>query len=241
MKVYSNVDLVGRSDSNIQFLHFLPGSQSLLRFKSSLDFLKNVYHEKFDAVLIFNANIFFIVNCFFLKIINRKIKIIFFDLLLKKPAGKKQNFIALIKGRLLNSVDCFFSVHKDLSDYEKYYGISEARSRYIPFKANNYEMRDDYELDDKGYILSCGVSHRDYKTLFSAIKDLKVKVKVVLPDAKNIQFHKSQIDFDSVPENVEIVRHDFNKKSWNSILSGAKILFIPIAEDSIHPSVISVY
>lgn len=241
MKVYCNVDLVGRSDESIKFLYFLPKSQTIYKINSLFWFVRSLSKSDLDCILIFNANLFYMVAGFLYRLSGGRAKIIYFDVLLKLPAGLKQKFIARIKSLLMRSVDCFFSVHKDLSDYSKYYGIASSRSRYIPFKANNFEIRESYSLSDEGYVLSCGVSHRDYKSLFKAVDGLAVKVKVVLPDSHNIQFHKTVVDLEHIPKNIEIVTHDFNKDSWNKILAGAKFVVIPISMDSIQPSGISVY
>jgi len=241
VKVYCNVDLVGRSDESIKFLYFLPKSQAVYKLDSLFWFLRTLSKSDLDCILIFNANLFYMAASFLYRLCGGKAKIVYFDVLLKLPVGIRQRVIATIKSLFLRSVDCFFSVHKDLSDYSKYYGISSSRSHYIPFKANNFEIRASYPLSDEGYVLSCGVSHRDYKCLFKAVDGLDVKVKVVLPNSHNIQFHKTQVDFAYIPKNVEIVAHDFNKDSWNKILSGAKVVVIPISMDSIQPSGISVY
>lgn len=241
VKAYCNVDLVGRSDESIKFLYFLPKSQAVYKVNSLFLFLRALLKSDLDCVLIFNANLFYMIASFLYRLSGGKAKIIYFDVLLKLPVGIKQRIIAKIKSLFMRSVDCFFSVHKDLSDYSKYYGIASSRSYYIPFKANNFEIRASYPLSDEGYVLSCGVSHRDYKSLFEAVEGLDVKVKVVLPDSHNIQFHKTLVDFAHIPKNVEIVTHDFNKDSWNKILSGAKFVVIPISKDSIQPSGISVY
>jgi len=241
VKAYCNVDLLGRSDETIDFLFFLPKSQALYKVKSLFGFVRCLIRADVQYILIFNANLFYMVACFLYRLCGGKAKVVYFDVLLKLPVGIKQRVIAKIKSWLMRSVDCFFSVHKDVSDYARYYGITASRSRYVPFKANNFEIKDAYSLSDEGYVLSCGVSHRDYKSLFKAVDGLDVKIKVVLPDSHNIQFHKTVVDLAAVPKNVEIVTHDFNKESWNKILAGAKFVVIPISIDSIQPSGISVY
>lgn len=132
-------------------------------------------------------------------------------------------------------------VHKDISLYKRYYGIPEAKARYIPFKANNYEIRDQFVSNDGGYILSCGASYRDYGCLISAAKKVALPIIILLPKADIAALHNTYVDIRDLPNNVSVIIHDMNKFSWNKYIANAKMIVIPIRKDCIQPAGISAY
>src|SRR6266540_4373618 len=61
-------------------------------------------------------------------------RLISLDIHLLKPTGWKQRVAALIKRFLLRKVDLHILYFNDLEGYERYYGVSPAISRFVPFK-----------------------------------------------------------------------------------------------------------
>lgn len=241
MKVYANVDLTGRSDEDVEFVT-LPhkGNRNVITLpiyaaRTALQLKK----LKIDAALIFNASSLEMIICQLLKWASPGTLIYYFDINLKKPNSFNSRLYAWIKKGLLRHCDTLLCVHKDTRDYQAYFGAT--KTYYIPFKANNFEVHDSIETSDDGYLLACGVSHRDYYTFFQAVEDLEIPVKVVLPNDANIKTHKAFLGDKPIPANVEVIRHDFDPKTWNNLLARASIVVIPITEDCIQPAGVSVY
>jgi glycosyltransferase involved in cell wall biosynthesis len=237
---YSNIDLQNYSTSDFVF------SPHVDRPKSALGILKYIYTTvtqlktiQANRIIFFNPLLIDSLCNFFYKITGGKAISFFYDLNLKLPKTAKDRILNRIKKFLLSYVDIIICMHKDTSAYKEHFGLS--RIIYVPFKANNFSTYELIKTSDQDYALACGVSHRDYKTFFDAIKDLPIKVKIVLPDDRSIVLHKAYLGSDPIPSNVEIIRHDFNKNSWNNILAAAKFVVIPITADCIQPAGISVY
>jgi len=174
-------------------------------------------------------------------ILRQKTATIFFDTLLQRPDNMREKMVCGLKAVLFCGVDKFFSVHKDTTGYELYYKIPKSKFFYIPFKANNYNVAHKYESVDKGYVVACGASLRDYKTFIQAIKEVGVSAKIVLPNADVASFHNTPDFGDKLPSNLAVIRHNFDRDSWDRYISEARIVVIPIQERAIQPAGISVY
>jgi glycosyltransferase involved in cell wall biosynthesis len=242
ISVFSNQDLEKRSDNRIKFKKFLiPGLSfsSPASIKEFVTALNTASTAPPSAFLIFNPQFKDFLFAFFYKALGGKSKFFQFDALFKKPEKFLDFLYAPIKRLIYSYSDFFVCVHKDISEYQKYFGVKNAI--YVPFKANNFEIKDTIETSDGGYILSCGVSHRDYDTLAKATKDLNCRIKVVLPDEKQTKYHRTVLGCLSDAKNIEIIRHDFKKGSWNNYLANASFVVIPIEKNAIQPAGISVY
>lgn len=240
MMVYSNADLVNRSDQKIQFIYSHSEPRSWMAYILSLPKqVSNLKKSKVDAYLIFNPQFKDALAFYLFKILGGNAKVFYFDILLKKPINKKEKLFSLIKKEVYSKCDRFICVHRDTSAYKRYFGVT--KTFYIPFKSNNFEIHHRIKTLDKGYVLSCGVSHRDYETLFKAVEDLDFRVVVALPNDKDVTYHQASLGRSPIPKNVEIVRHDFNKDTWNDLLANASFVVIPIDKDCIQPAGISVY
>jgi glycosyltransferase involved in cell wall biosynthesis len=240
MRIISNLNLSDRSNQKFEYLF----EEGLFVFRGLKDYVstsKRIKEMNAKAILIFNPVIRVILFAFIYKSLFRGRAILtIFDLNLKKPRTFIQCRIASIKGWLINKADKVVCMHKDYRDYIQYYNIKPEKFNYVPFKANNYEIKDQYSTSDGNYVLTCGVSHRDYDAFFSAVDGLDIPIKLVLPSDDAIVMHMTKIH-NQPPKNVEVIRHDFNKESWNQILSKASFVVIPIEEDCIQPAGISVY
>src|SRR5438105_3381961 len=64
--------------------------------------------------------------------------VVLVDAIFSKPKTLWQRIEAWIMRLLLKRVDHFIHYFRELNGYQKIYGISPARSSYIPFKANLY-------------------------------------------------------------------------------------------------------
>src|SRR5690606_29800672 len=154
--------------------------------------IRKLRSDNIDALLLFNPGIKEIILCVLTRTTLRK-KVFFFDANLKKPKTSTEKVISQIKGRLINTCNRFIAMHKDLSDYYRYYSNDRSKGEYVSFKTNCYEVNDTIEIEAGGYILSCGASHRDYDTLIDATRETNRKVLIVLPNQAGAILHSSKL------------------------------------------------
>lgn len=216
----------------------MPPSGKWGRVAQAIRVLKGL--KRYDAFIAFNPDIDEAIVAFAAKwLLRRKTAIIFFDALLQRPVGLTGICKSRIKQALFTGVDRFFCVHKDTSGYQKYYGIDAAKFVYIPFKANNFHDRLKYVSRDEGYVLACGASLRDYRTFVEAVGRMKVPAKIMLPGKGVAVFHNTDLEEARLPSNVQVIRHDFDRNSWNQIIANARVVVIPIQKQAIQAAGIS--
>jgi len=197
--------------------------------------------RKYNAFLAANPTLDTIFICFLAKLIYPKTLIIAFDILLMKPETSKHRILARIERILFIGIDKFFCNHKDITGYERYYGINKKKLYYVPFKANNYHLLSDFVVRDKGYVLANGASYRDYGTFLKAMTKLGYPTKIVLPGKKVAKYHHTILPEESCPENVTVIRHDFNAYTWNTFIADARIVVVPIKKGTLQSAGVSVY
>jgi len=194
-----------------------------------------------DAYLALNPSSEVMIASFLAKyLLLKKTKIIYFDILLQRPTSFIEEIKRLFKIIILKSVDKFLCVHKDISGYEKVYKVKRNKFKYVPFKANNFNMVDKFKTEDHKYVLSCGASHRDYKTFILAMKQLGYPAIILLPSNDIAAFHNTKLIDSVLPENIEIIHHDFNRDTWNKFLANSRLVVVPITQGTIQPAGISV-
>ncbi len=239
LRFLSNVKLVNWVPDEIE-LDYMPASPSgkWARVAYAVRLLKRL--RKYDAFIAFNPDIDEAIVAFAAKrLLCFRASVIFFDALLQRPLGLKSVCKSMMKRVLFTGVDRFFCVHKDTSGYQRYYGIDAAKFVYVPFKANNFHDRFNYVSRDEGYVLACGASLRDYHTFVEAVSRLKVHAKIMLPGKGVAVFHHTELDEAQLPTNVEVIRHDFDRHSWNQVIANARVIVIPIQRHAIQAAGIS--
>lgn len=165
------------------------------------------------------------------------------DVVLRKPESVKSSLSAEITRRLLRRVDYFLHYFRDLSGYKKYFDIGPERSGYVPFKPN-LRYRIDAQPDADGeYILCLGYSMRDYETFFDAVQGLPYAAAIPEPDFRELRNHRSSFTraLSALPKNVRLLSDDGSQACLVRILSGAKLVVIPILKSSICASGIGIY
>ena len=104
------------------------------------------------------------------------------DLLLAKPEGLRQRLSAVIKRVAFWRIDHFVHYFRDVSGYQKYFGIGPDRSSFVWFKANIREHLDVQPDSDGQYILCFGSTQRDYDTFFRAVWSLPYRAAIPKPN-----------------------------------------------------------
>ena len=198
--------------------------------------------RNYDGFLIANPIWDLLLLCFISKyILRNKTSLIVFDILLKKPERfLKNRLFSYIIRILCASIDKFLCNHLDTSGYEKYYKIPHNKFYYIPFKANNYDIISQFNIRDEGYILANGASFRDFDTFIMAINKTGYPAKIVLPGSAIAGFHNTYFKEEKSSPNVMIIRHDFDRFTWNEYMANSRIVVIPIMKDTIQSAGISV-
>jgi glycosyltransferase involved in cell wall biosynthesis len=240
-RILTNVSLTNHFPTEVSLTHFqFKKSRGTDKVWGTIRLLRMM--AQVDAFVAFNPDIEEALVAFLNKyVLRRKSVTLFWDTNLQRPERLRRKIISRLKSVLFRGVDKFFCMHKDTTGYELYYRIPRAKFLYIPFKANNYDIIKRYETSDKGYILACGASLRDYGTFIRAAKQVGYPARIVLPDRKVASFHNTPLDECNLPANVEVIRHDFDRDSWNRNIAEARIVVVPILERALQPAGISVY
>ncbi len=236
LSIFCNTRLTNRYPSKIRRIDYHDFSRRKVTLLSVRKLL--AYH----AGLFFNSSPFEKVLAFLLKLSSfGNLKIIFFDELLQRPESIRDIILLLPKIICLRCVDLFLCVHKDVTGFKKIFRIPSEKIEYIPFKANNFEIIDELKTTDQHFVLSCGASHRDYDTFLHAMQlNPSVPATIVLPDQRIATYHKTRLNKKELPANVKILRHDFNKSTWNQIIAKSTFVVLPIKENVIQAAGISV-
>jgi glycosyltransferase involved in cell wall biosynthesis len=198
--------------------------------------------DSIEAFLIANPSTLIILRIGILKFLKViRCPIFFFDLILKRPEGLFENFVARVKGMFIRRTEYIVVIHRDTSGYEKYYGLRADQFVYVPFKANNIATYMNYDTNSENYVVALGASQRDYKTLIEAAKFVDSKIVIVCSD-ENAEKHNANIkDVSTCPENVIRIRDALDSHAWYTYLAKAKFVVVPILANAIQPAGISVY
>ena len=126
-------------------------------------------------VLVINCDVGLVLKlCAYFLVFPWKHKpVIAVDLVLRKPRTQKARAAAVLKKLLFQRAGHFINYFRDLSGYAAWYGITPARSTFVPFKPNlryRYDPRTDATEGD--YVLCFGRSQRDYDTFLKAMESL---------------------------------------------------------------------
>lgn len=162
---------------------------------------------------------------------SHRARIVLLDILLSIPVGFKGRVKAWLIGRLLRRTHRIMLYYRNTQGLEEHYGIPADRFLYIPFKVNQREMISRITPVDGGYVFCGGKTRRDFATLFEAVKDLDVPVKVVTTSNSDIARHGSYVDERTAPPNVEVVRLDGSPEAFIDHMASARLVALPITPE----------
>ncbi len=183
-----------------------------------------------DVPLVLKLSGFFLLFPYFRK------PIIAVDLVLRRPEHSKTgNLGRIVKTFLFARVDHFIHYFKDLSNYQRIFGIGPERSSFVPFKPNiryRYEVQPNSEGE---YVLCFGRSLRDYDTFFDAMENVAYPGAVPQPDFAALKKHDSRFtrNLSDLPKNVKLLEDDGSSGSLVKIIAGARIVVLPILKVSL--------
>ncbi|MDA8347903.1 MAG: glycosyltransferase family 4 protein [Pseudomonadota bacterium] len=233
-------DLEYPSSGNVQQIQFeLPPIRNL-RFVVSI--LSNLWKVRNGTAIFVSipggAELLFL---FMAKMLyRRRLSTFTFDLLLRAPETRLERLSARMKRLLLRAVDVFICVHKDVSGYARTYGIPPDRCEYVAFKPNNWDLESAVVSRDGDYVVALGASHRDYRILIEAVRDVGIPVKIILP-RERITMHNADLGDSPLPANVEHLEEHGGRLGWNRYMAESRLVVIPILPGVIQPAGVSVY
>lgn len=172
--------------------------------------------------------------------------IIAVDVLLHKPHTVKQKLVAWFVKILLRRADHFINYFQALEGYQKFYGISPARSSYVPFKSNlngNPAIPEIASVEKAEYVLAVGQSLRDYDTFFKTVSSLQYPAAICRPNFARLRQHGARFTWsiENLPRNLMVLEDDGTREGWIRTFCKARIVVIPILGDTIRPAGIGVY
>lgn len=153
------------------------------------------------------------------------------DIVLRRPVGLWPRLTLPVTRFLVSRVDHFIHHFKDLSGYQRFFGIGPERSTFVPFKPNLRYHCDVAPSPDGEYVLCFGRSLRDFDTFFDAVERLPYPAAIAKPDIKGLRACGSRFTrpLSRLPKQVRLLDHDPNDyRSQVQVLSGARLVVVPL-------------
>ena len=165
------------------------------------------------------------------------------DLVLRIPVRFKQRIGALLKRLLFRRVTHFIHYFRDISGYTRHFGISAARSSYVPFKVNITDIRLSPAEIGEDYIFTMGRSLRDYDSFIRAVAELPYPAAI--PEFSFSDFEGKDDSFawtkENVPPHLTILPDSGSSNDLVRNIAKARLVVIPTQASSICASGLSTY
>ncbi len=171
-------------------------------------------------------------------------RLVSLDIHLNEPIGWKQRIATLLKRVLLKKADLHILFFNDLFGYERWFGITPARSKFVPFKVNSWETISHEETanGEGEYVFCGGRSLRDLETFKRAMAQVPFPgLLLYQQDPSFMALHGTPVDLAGLSPNVRLERHDGNNDTWIEYIRRAKIVVIPTFANSIYAPGLSLY
>ena len=165
------------------------------------------------------------------------------DLVLRKPQRLRHRITALMKRLLLTRVDHFIHYFRDVSGYTRYFGVSQARSSYVPFKVNIQDMHLSAADIREEYVFTMGVSLRDYDTFIRAMAQLPYPAAIPKFSFEHFEGRDQYFKWTSetIPPNLKILPDSGDRQDLLRHLTKARLVVIPTQANSLCASGVSTY
>jgi glycosyltransferase involved in cell wall biosynthesis len=165
------------------------------------------------------------------------------DLVLRRPTAPHSQVAAGIKRLLLAQVTHFIHYFKDISGYTKYFGISQAKSSFVPFKVNNMHLQVRAEDISEDYVFTMGRSLRDYDTFIRAVAELPYPAAIPQFSFEDFEGKSASFRWDAsnIPDNLRILPDKGGREDLIRNLARARVVVIPTQASSICASGLSTY
>jgi glycosyltransferase involved in cell wall biosynthesis len=165
------------------------------------------------------------------------------DLILRPPKGLKGRLGAFAKRLLLSRVDRFVLYFRDVSGFERHFGIGPERVVYIPFKVNGWErLRSAVDDRDGEYVLCAGRTLRDLGTFVAAMEAACLPGVLLQQKSDIVVRHGTHSWIGDLPPNLHlVVDEDGSLESFIDYIARARIVVIPRFQGDICATGISTY
>jgi glycosyltransferase involved in cell wall biosynthesis len=143
----------------------------------------------------------------------------------------------------LSRVAHFIHYFRDISGYTRHFGISAARSSFVPFKVNIRDIRLSPAEIAEDYIFTMGRSLRDYDSFIRAVAALPYPAAI--PEFSFNDFEGKDKTFvwtkENVPAHLTILPDSGSSKDLVRNMARARLVVIPTQASSICASGLSTY
>ena len=169
-------------------------------------------------------------------------KLVAVDFILSRPQGWKQTVVARLKGLLLRKVDRFILHFKDMSEYERIYGIPPSKCRFVPFKVNYWEKMspEDRSFKAEEYVFTAGRSYRDFPTFIEAMRKVDYPGLLLYEGAALLKQSATDVDLSNLPANLATAKNE-GEQSWVEYIRRAKIVVVPLLPSTMYAPGLSLY
>lgn len=174
----------------------------------------------------------------------QRCRLVSLDIHLNEPIGWKQRVVSQLKRFLLKKVDLHVLFFNDFSGYERCFGITSAKAKFVPFKVNSWDIvSHDGSTEREGeYVFCGGRSLRDLETFKRAMKQVPFPgLLLYQQDPTFMALHGTPVDLAGLPQNVRPERHNGDNDTWIDYIRRAKIVVIPTFANSIYAPGLSLY
>ena len=162
------------------------------------------------------------------------------DLVLRIPQGVRAKLLHPLRRYFYGKVDFFLNYFRDVSGVKLYFGVDEDRSEFVEFKVNLKEFAEGARPDG-GYVLCFGRSLRDYEIFFEAVEQAGYPAAIAKPDWGQMGEHGARWErsTEQLPTNLRLLEDGGRGEDQIRILSGARLVVLPILPTSLVGSGIS--
>lgn len=158
-----------------------------------------------------------------------------------KEDTPKQRFKLAVVRWLFQQPTLFIEYFRKTEGYTRHYRISRDKFVYVPFKVNGYDTIQQIRPRDRGYIFCGGNTRRDFNSLIEAARHIEHPFRIVTMGDDEIAKHGSSLSLADRPSNVEVIRHDGDRRSFLEHIAGASLVVLPVLKGNISATGISVY
>lgn len=163
------------------------------------------------------------------------------DLVLRMPTKPVSKIIMAAKKPAFRHVDLFINYFRDHQRFAQTFGLESNSHDFVPFKVNLGWKGVAPEHSEGDYVLCFGRSLRDFDTFFEAMERLPYPGAIAKVNPAQLRAHNARFSrpLSSLPPNVRVLEDDGSEQAQIRILSGAKIVVLPILKTSLVASGIS--
>jgi glycosyltransferase involved in cell wall biosynthesis len=156
-------------------------------------------------------------------------KLISVDLILRPPKSQKDRLKALARKKVFSRVDRFILYFKNLSGYERFYGIGPERAVYVPFKVNGWErIGDQSNAIGEDYVLCAGRTLRDIETFIKAMEQVGYPGVLLQQRKEFLMAHGTSAWVGQLPPNVRLIVDDSDSlESFYDFIGKSRLVVIP--------------